>query len=318
MEGQHNVLSASARALINKSTRDSTKVKYGCIEKKWTTYCDTNNISSIATTITLANFLASEFDRKLSYSYIKTYTAPLTKYTQHVDWTTIKQLKKGMHNIRPPKPKYCVVWDVNIVLTWLSAMRTDSFMLLSQKVVTLLMLLSGNRVNMLTHMKLTCMVATDDEVTFTFDEPLKHSRPTAKGDIMTYRSYPDKSLCPVTAVAEYIEQRGEKSGDPHLFITTQSRKGQHNAAHHDTLARWIKEVLGAAGIDTSKYQSHSCRAASTSAAALAGVSLTTILRSASWSNVTTFKRHYQREIEQYYEKEEQNFGNMILSQFVNT
>ena len=52
LEGQHNVLSASARALINKSTRDSTKVKYGCIEKKWTTYCDTNNISSIATTIT--------------------------------------------------------------------------------------------------------------------------------------------------------------------------------------------------------------------------------------------------------------------------
>ena len=88
----------------------------------------------------------------------------------------------------------------------------------------------------------------------------------------------------------------------------------YNAAHHDTLARWIKEVLGAAGIDTNTYQAHSCRAASTSAAALAGVSLSTIIKSASWSNVTTFKKFYQREIDLYYESEQENFGTSMLEQ----
>ena len=231
-----------------------------------------------------------------------------------MDWDVIKQLKKGMHNLRPPQPKYCAIWDVNTVLTWLSAMRTDTFMFLSQKVTTLLMILSGNGVNMLSHMKVTSMVMTDEEVTFTFDVPLKHTRVGFKGDIMTYRAYTEISLCPVAAIKQYMEQRGDLCGDPHLFITTKPRNGAYNAAHHDTLARWIKEVLGAAGVDTQKYQSHSCRAASTSAAALAGVSLSTIIKSASWSNVTTFRKFYHREIELLYGPEQQNFGALVLEQ----
>ena len=99
-----------------------------------------------------------------------------------------------------------------------------------------------------------------------------------------------------------------------MFITTKPRNGAHNAAHHDTLARWIKGMLEAAGVDTQKFQAHSCRAASTSAAALAGVSLTTIIKSASWSNVTTYKKFYQKEIEQFYETDKQNFGQMMLEQ----
>ena len=315
LERQQDIpLSVGASALIEKSTRGSTKTKYKCIVKKWTAYCTDLGISTTATTNTFANFMASEFDRRLSYSYIKGYTAPLAMYTKGIDWTTIKKLKKGMHNVRPPQPKYCIIWDINIVLTWLSAMRTDTLMLLSQKVTTLLMLLSGNRVNMLTHMKMTSMVMTEEEVTFTFDAPLKHTREGVKGDIMTYRAYPEKSLCPVHAISEYIEKRGELCADPHLFITTKPRNGGHNPAHHDTLARWIKGMLEAAGVDTQKFQAHSCRAASTSAAALAGVSLATIIKSASWSNVTTYKKFYKREIEQYYETDQQNFGYMIMEQ----
>ena len=314
LERQEVVLSNEAIDIMDKATRSSTKTKYLCVIKKWMAYCTELNISNIATTNSFANFMAREFDHKLSYSYIKGFTAPLLDYTKDVDWVVIRKLKKGMHNLRPPKPKYCIIWDINTVLIWLSAMRTDTLMLLSQKVTTLLMILSGNRVNMLTHMKLTSMVATDEEVTFTFDAPLKHSREGKKGDIMTYRAYPDKNLCPVHAIHEYITQRGPLCGDPHLFITTKPRKGAHNAAHHDTLARWIKEVLGAAGVDTSKYAAHSCRAASTSAAALAGVSLATIIKSASWSNVGTFKTYYRKEIELHYEIEQENFGTMLLQQ----
>ena len=308
-------MSQDALALMHQATRGSTKKKYKSIEKKWLQHCTTENISRITTTTTFSNFLASEFGRNLSYGYIKGYTAALADYIKEVDFQAINQLKKGMHNVRPPKAKYCVIWDVNNVLTFLSAMRTDTPMFLSQKVATLLMILSGNRVNMLSHMKITHMVISEEECVFQFEDPLKHTREGFKTDIMRYRAYPDKTLCPVHAIATYLGHRNSLCGDPNLFITTVS---PYRKAHHDTIARWIKEVLCASGIDTRTYQAHSCRAASTSIAALAGVSLSTIIKSASWCNVSTFKRFYHKEIADYYDVEEQNFGQALLNQYADS
>ena len=298
---------------MDKATRDSTKVKYKSIINKWTTYCTNNNINTVATTETFLNFLAEEFvGRNLSFPYIRSYTAALGSYIQHVEKHKLTQLLKGMHNTRPPQAKYCKIWDVNVVLTFVSAMRTDTPMLLSQKVSTLLMILSGNRVNMLTHMRIDHMVLGDDECTFTFKDPLKHTRPGARPDIMTFRAYEEKSLCPVEAIKEYVEHRAPLCPDSNLFITTVQ---PFHKAHHDTIARWIKTVLCSAGINTQKYQAHSCRAASTSTAALAGVAMNTIIKSASWANVGTFKRFYQREIETHYEPEKENFGQKTLQQY---
>ena len=42
------------------------------------------------------------------------------------------------------------------------------------------MILAGTRVITLVHLKVTNMYITDTEVTFTFDEVLKHSRPNYK------------------------------------------------------------------------------------------------------------------------------------------
>ena len=294
------------------STRGSTQGKYASIERKWLAYCNANKISTQATTNSFMNFLAGEFGRNLSYNYIKGYTAALTTYIKDVDYDLVKKLRRGMFNVRPPRPKYCAIWDVNAVLTFLSAMRTDTLMYLSQKLATLLMILSGNRVNMLSHMKLTLMVMTEEECTFTFDNPLKHSREGRKTDIMTFRAYPETALCPVKAIAKYVEIRGPLSGDPELFVTTVR---QHHKASHDTLARWIKDTLLAAGIDTGTYQAHSCRAASTTTASLAGISLVTILKSASWANANTFYRYYQKEIDEHYEKAEENFGVALLEQY---
>ena len=173
-------LTKEAMELISGATRDSTKAKYNCIIRKWTRYCQRFGYSLFATTNNYANFIAAEFrERNLKWSYLKSYASALKNYTKNVNTDLLKQLLKGVYNARPPVPKYCVVWDVKVVLDFLSAMRTDTLMLLSQKVTTLLMILSGNRVNMLTHMKLTNLIVNMDmgECTFTFDEVLKHSRP---------------------------------------------------------------------------------------------------------------------------------------------
>ena len=64
----------------------------------------------------------------------------------------------------------------------------------------------------------------------------------------------------------------------------------------DTLARWVKQSMIAAGIDTTIFHPHSCQAASTSKANAAGVPLHQILRAGQWSQESTFFRFYCKQI----------------------
>ena len=178
-----------------------------------------------------------------------------------VDMHVIKRVLRGIHNKRPPKAKYCAIWDVNLVLAYVGAIKTDSFIDLSRKTVTLLMLLSGNRVNMLTRMKISNMTLTDRECTFVFSDVLKHSRENYTEKPMIFRAYPENaSLCPVRTMIKYMEMRAPMSGYDEVFVITVK---QHTPAHHDTIANWIKHILSCSGIDTERYAAHSCRAAST-------------------------------------------------------
>ena len=269
--------------------------------------------SQNATTTTFANFLAYEFDRELKFTYLRQYKSALQPFLRDVDLSVIKKVLKGIHNKRPPTARYCGIWDVNLVLAYVGAMKTDTFIDLTRKTVTLLMLLSGNRVNMLTHMKISNMTLTSMECTFVFSDVLKHSRENFNDKPMTFRPYPDDpTVCPVSTMIKYMDLRGPKSGHDEVFIITVK---QHTPAHHDTVANWIKKVMALAGVDTGTYAAHSCRAASTTAAALAGVSLTTILKSASWSNVGTFKKFYYKEISEHYDLDRPNFGYELLENY---
>ena len=125
------------------------------------------------------------------------------------------------------------------------------------------MILAGTRVNTLVHLKVTNMYITDTEVTFTFDEVLKHSRPNYKQKPLIFRAFTSKDLCPVTTLITYLEHRLPASGDPALFITTVR---PHQKASKDSISRWIKLTMSEAGINFGLFTSHSCRSASTSKA----------------------------------------------------
>ena len=139
---------------------------------------------------------------------------------------------------------------------------------------------------------------------------LKHSRPNFRIKPITYRAFPEMpDLCPVRSIQEYLKFRLSRSSDPQFFITTTKPfKGASKA----TIARWVKQCMFQAGIDISKFSPHSCRASSTSFASWAGIDLLTIMKSASWSRESTFKRHYQREIDISYDIQD-NFGSKLLS-----
>ena len=68
-------------------------------------------------------------------------------------------------------------------------MNTDSDVNKSKKIVCLMMLLSGTRINTLTHLEVTNMYITDTECTFVFDEILKHSRSIYCQKHLIFRAY---------------------------------------------------------------------------------------------------------------------------------
>lgn len=79
-----------------------------------------------------------------------------------------------------------------------------------------------------------------------------------------------------------------------LFIFSRS---PYNAAFPQTLGRWVKAGLYAAGVDISIFSAHSTRHASTSLAAAKDISVDEIRRTAGWSSSSNvFARFYNRPI----------------------
>ena len=76
-----------------------------------------------------------------------------------------------------------------------------------------------------------------------------------------------------------------------------------------TVARWLKLLLEASGIDISMFSTHSVRGASSSAAASAGISISDILKAAGWSSESTFQWFY------YRSTENPSFGRAVSSQY---
>ena len=81
----------------------------------------------------------------------------------------------------------------------------------------------------------------------------------------------------------------------------------HKPVSSCTIARWLKWVLGDSGIDVSMFTAHSVRGASSSAAAMAGVTTNDILKAADWSAYSVFRHYYNKPVHFL------NFGNVVLS-----
>ena len=172
-------------SILHNSLRSSTHKSYDSKERKWLKFCRIHNIDphNQGTDVFL-NFLAWIFRNKGKWGYIKGFPPALAKYfnNKYIDRTQVSWMLKGIFNLRPPVSRYTAIWDVNIVLHYIAAMIVDNYKDRVRKMAILLMLLSGNRVNMLSHFKVSNMFITNNECTFVFDEALKTSRPNWNTD----------------------------------------------------------------------------------------------------------------------------------------
>ena len=169
-------------------------------------------------------------------------------------------------------------------------MSIDSDIEVSWKLVRLFMLFSGSRVNSISHLKTTNVYLTDTECIFVFDDVLKYFRSSFKEKPLVSRAFPQNpKLCPVSTLIQYLDIRLSWPSNTALFLTTFR---PYKGASSDNIARWIKNTMQEAGINTGLFSPLSCRSAATSKANASGTSITTILQSTSWSRTSTFKKNF--------------------------
>ena len=121
----------------------------------------------------------------------------------------IRRFIKGVFNIKPPEPRYTYSWDVNVVLEYFNNLCENEaldYKQLSYKLVTLLMLLAGTRVNSLTAFSCNKMSLNSYKCTFIPCKVLKHSGPNFIYNPIEYNRYSaNDKLCPVLLIKEYIK-----------------------------------------------------------------------------------------------------------------
>ena len=70
----------------------------------------------------------------------------------------------------------------------------------------------------------------------------------------------------------------------------------HKPVTKSTLTKWILKMLELSGIDISRFQAHSLRAASSSKVASLGLTTADVLSMGNWSRVSTWQKFYHKPI----------------------
>lgn len=248
------------------------------------------------------HFLTEQYNQGIGYSAMSSVRSALSTFI-YLDGQPagshpiIRRFLKGVFNLRPVFPKNETIWDTNIVLRYLkklSPVKKLNFKLLTLKFVMLLSLLTGQRSQTLHLLNLKDLVITKKGFKMKIGEMLKHSRPGKHLDLLTVKAYaPDRRLCPLTVLLEYLKRTVKLRKSERLLVGIIKPHGSVSSA---TVARWIKTVMIYSGVDTKLFSAHSTRGASTSKAAFDNVPITSIMKTAGWSQEQTFARYYNKPI----------------------
>ena len=235
---------STAQDIILASWKKSTLGKYNSILKRWADFCHQRGKDKFCTNADeIITFLTTMIENEnIGYNTICGYRSALNtvisipQFPDISEHPLIRRFIKGVFNIKPPEPRYTYTWDVNGVLEYFNNLCENEaldYKQLSYKLVTLLMLLAGTRVNSLTAFSCNKMSLNSYKCTFIPCKLLKHSRPNFIFKPIEYNRYSaNDKLCPVLLIKEYIRRRTVLDTNTHQLIVTVNKP--HGSAHRDT------------------------------------------------------------------------------------
>ena len=258
-------------------------------------------------------FLTVIYNTGVGYSAINSARSALSTFISVEGFTAgnhpiVKRFAKGVFNLRPAIPRNLITWDTNLVLHYLkklSPVRRIGLQDLTFKLTVLLALLSGQRCQTLHLMRTSNITVTQNYVKIRIFDMLKQTRPGHHLNEICIKAYaPDRRICVVTVLHEYLKRTATLRKNDYLFI---SYVPPHKHVSKSTIGRWIKTILIKSGIDVSIFTPHSTRAAATTGAKLLHVPMSTIIKTAGWSSTNTFAKYYDKS-----PSNENNFAHALL------
>ena len=165
----------------------------------------------------------------------------------------------------------------------------------------LIALSSRDRAQTIHQMRVDRCVTTARGVEFPIFSRLKTSRHLRRPPVVICPRWSEASLDVERYVTAYMNRtiplrwKAVRNGNPkpnQLFLSHKSGK----PVARNTISRWLVEVMSSSGVDTTYFKGHSTRGASTSKAKSRGANPNQLMQQGDWSSVSTFERHYNREI----------------------
>lgn len=209
--------------------------------------------------------------------------------TDVVDNSMVRRFLNGVFRLRPSQRRYSSTWDPKIVLDYMDNLEPNedlSIQLLTQKLATLLMLITAHRLKTLACIRVVCIVVSPEKIQIFITD---HQKTTSVRSIQ-----PCLQIRVASTLLEYINRTVtiRNTSQDYLFISTRK---PYCTASSQAISKWVKRMLDHAKIDTQIFTGYSAKHAGTSAAFKAGVSLSNIRQTAGWSEKSTvFHQFYNR------------------------
>jgi len=319
-------ISDQAVDLILSSWRDKTDANYNSAWKAWESWSSARGIYPFASDISyVLDFLADKYTAGLKYRSLNCYRSALSSVLLPVEGFQVGQhllvarLLRGVFNCRPPQPRYSQTWEVSQVLSYIKSLGPNeelSLKLISRKLVVLLALVLAHRCSDLGRLTLQGRKYSAEGAVLRCTGLAKQARPGKEESLrpaVISHFLEDALLCPVLCLKAYERATASfrKKDSMQLFLAINS---PHQPVTTSTVARWLKQAIVVSGIEP-EFTAHSTRGASSTAAAMNGITIREVMERAGWSRQDTFCKHYFRPIEQALVAAE--YGRSILKQSTN-
>ncbi|KAJ8909546.1 hypothetical protein NQ315_012740, partial [Exocentrus adspersus] len=133
---------------------------------------------------------------------------------------------EGISRMRPAKPRYDCTWDPHPLLLYIESMGLSlNLRLLSLKLVTLLALVTGGRLQTISLIRIDNITETQDQIVIPITDPIKTSGPGRVQPTLHIPFYKENtSLCVATALQTYIKMTETKRDQNAKFLFISTKK----------------------------------------------------------------------------------------------
>lgn len=207
------------------SISDSTIQQYNSTYRLWWNYCSEKELPLYEARIShVLSFLQSiAVARDFKYGALNSHRSALSLILPNDlgSDSYIKRFMKGMSRLRPATPKYSVTWDPQVVLSHLENLPLQlNLQQLSQKLVTLLALVTGSRLQTISLIRLANIIEDEQEIQINITDPIKTSGLNRAQPTLHLPFFPEKPMiCVANTLKEYIADKFFKNTRSRLSVS---------------------------------------------------------------------------------------------------